>query len=122
MCVHEGTFTPGKYGEWRFDKRSYAQLPPPRHLSDPPPGMDNELVRILKRPVLALACSKICSFDGRRHDWCLQGALNRPSQSMPLIKICVGRTLICMGRTLVAGCLPMGTCHCNQACAHGNVS
>ena len=47
---------PGKYGEWRFDKRSYAQLPPPRHLGDPPPGMDNELVRILKRPVLALAC------------------------------------------------------------------
>ena len=41
---------------------------------------------------------------------------------MPLIKICVGRTLICMGRTLVAGCLPMGTCHSNQAYAHGNVS
>jgi len=37
---------PGKYGEWRFDKRSYAQLPPPRHLGDPPPGMDNGLVKI----------------------------------------------------------------------------
>ena len=42
--MHEGKFTPGKFGEWRFDKRSYSQGPPPRHLGDPPPGMDNELV------------------------------------------------------------------------------
>lgn len=34
----------GKYGEWRFDKRTYAQLPPPRHLSEPPRGMKNALV------------------------------------------------------------------------------
>ena len=45
--MHEGKFTPGKFGEWRFDKRSYSQRPPPRHLGDPPPGMDNELVSIL---------------------------------------------------------------------------
>ena len=43
----EGTFTPGKYGEWRFDKRTYAGLPPPRNLGEPPPGMTNELVRHL---------------------------------------------------------------------------
>ena len=45
--MHEGKFTPGKFGEWRFDKRSYSQQPPPRHLGDPPPGMDNELVSSL---------------------------------------------------------------------------
>ncbi|KDD75345.1 hypothetical protein H632_c731p1 [Helicosporidium sp. ATCC 50920] len=43
----EGEFTPGKYGAWRFDKRSYAALPPPRNLGEPPAGMKNELVRHL---------------------------------------------------------------------------
>ena len=37
----------GKFGEWRFDKRSYAVRPPPRNLSEPPAGMKNELVRHL---------------------------------------------------------------------------
>ena len=37
----------GKYGEWRFDKRSYSGNPPPRNLGEPPPGMKNELVRHL---------------------------------------------------------------------------
>ena len=35
----------GKFGEWRFDKRSYAARPPPRNLKEPPEGMKNELVR-----------------------------------------------------------------------------
>ena len=39
-----GEHMPGKYGEWRFDKRSYAQLPPPRHLDVPPDLVSNELV------------------------------------------------------------------------------
>lgn len=43
----EGKFTPGKYGEWRFDKRSYASLPPKKPLSQPPQGMDNDLVRLM---------------------------------------------------------------------------
>ncbi len=48
MCTFtQGEFTPGKYGDWRFDKRTYAQLPPPRGLSSPPHGMSNELVRHL---------------------------------------------------------------------------
>ena len=42
-----GTFTPGIMGEWRFDKRSYSQSPPPRNLSQPPSGMKNDLVRLL---------------------------------------------------------------------------
>jgi hydroxyproline O-arabinosyltransferase len=44
--TRKGVFTPGKYGEWRFDKRTYAQLPPPRHLSEPPRCMRNALVCI----------------------------------------------------------------------------
>lgn len=42
-----GVFTPGKYGEWRFDKRSYSGGPPPRKLGQPPAGMKNDLVRFL---------------------------------------------------------------------------
>ena len=34
----EGEFTPGKYGAWRFDKRTYAAMPPPRRLAAPPAG------------------------------------------------------------------------------------
>ena len=41
----DGMFTPGKVGEWRFDKRTYSQMPPPRNLGEPPPGMANNLVR-----------------------------------------------------------------------------
>ena len=47
MVCTQGEFTPGKYGEWRFDKRTYAQQPPPRHLGSPPDRMSNELVRHL---------------------------------------------------------------------------
>lgn len=42
----KGEFTPGKYGEWRFDKRTYHQQPPPRNLGMPPAGIQNELVRL----------------------------------------------------------------------------
>lgn len=45
--TNEGVFTPGKFGEWRFDKRTYSGLPPPRGLAEPPVGMQNELVRHL---------------------------------------------------------------------------
>lgn len=44
---HTGEFTPGKYGEWRFDKRSFSGKPIPRHLEDPPKNMQNDLVRAL---------------------------------------------------------------------------
>eukprot|EP00198_Chlamydomonas_reinhardtii_P000268 XP_001689603.1 predicted protein [Chlamydomonas reinhardtii] len=42
-----GEFTPGKFGEWRFDKRTYGSRPPPRHLGEPPKNMKNDLVRAL---------------------------------------------------------------------------
>ncbi|KAL6570123.1 hypothetical protein OROMI_014637 [Orobanche minor] len=34
-----GKLTYGKTGEWRFDKRTYLDGPPPRNLSLPPPGV-----------------------------------------------------------------------------------
>lgn len=36
----------GKFGFWRFDKRTYAK-PPPRRLGDPPEKMQNDMVRAL---------------------------------------------------------------------------
>eukprot|EP00879_Flechtneria_rotunda_P031166 GHRR01034020.1.p1 GENE.GHRR01034020.1~~GHRR01034020.1.p1 ORF type:complete len:303 (+),score=76.00 GHRR01034020.1:478-1386(+) len=42
----DGRHTPGKYGFWRFDKRTYIK-PPPRHLGDPPEKMQNDMVRAL---------------------------------------------------------------------------
>ncbi len=48
VCVSiAGEFTPGKYGEWRFDKRSYGGRPIPRNLGPPPANMKNDLVRFL---------------------------------------------------------------------------
>jgi hypothetical protein len=37
----------GKYGHWRFDKRTYAVMPPPRHLGPPPEGTTNEMIKAL---------------------------------------------------------------------------
>ena len=42
-----GEHMPGKFGEWRFDKRSYHDKAPPRNLSAPPPNMKNDLVQTL---------------------------------------------------------------------------
>ena len=42
-----GSFTPGKFGEWRFDKRTYQNGIPPRDLLPPPQKCDNELVKLL---------------------------------------------------------------------------
>uniref|UniRef100_A0A8I7B9J1 Hydroxyproline O-arabinosyltransferase-like domain-containing protein n=1 Tax=Hordeum vulgare subsp. vulgare TaxID=112509 RepID=A0A8I7B9J1_HORVV len=35
----KGVLTYGKIGEWRFDKRSYQDRPPPRNLTLPPLGV-----------------------------------------------------------------------------------
>lgn len=40
----QGELTFGKVGEWRFDKRSYLDAPPPRNLSLPPPGVPESVV------------------------------------------------------------------------------
>ncbi|KAK3038956.1 hypothetical protein RJ639_027441 [Escallonia herrerae] len=40
----KGELTYGKFGEWRFDKRSYLRGPPPRNLSLPPPGVPESVV------------------------------------------------------------------------------
>ncbi|KAH9619037.1 hypothetical protein KSS87_009869 [Heliosperma pusillum] len=40
----QGELTYGKIGEWRFDKRSYDQVAPPRNLTMPPPGVSQSVV------------------------------------------------------------------------------
>jgi hypothetical protein len=42
-----GAFTPGKIGQWRFDKRQWMSSVPPKNLPLPPAGCDNELVKRL---------------------------------------------------------------------------
>ena len=48
---NQGEFTPGKYGEWRFDKREYISVPPPRNLTEPPKMCKSELVRHLIKSI-----------------------------------------------------------------------
>lgn len=92
--TRKGAFTPGKYGEWRFDKRTYAQLPPPRHLSEPPRGMKNALVgccflwssMILVCSLLNMSVRTVCVCFGHGrwllHQWLwLVGGLVLPDQA-----------------------------------------
>lgn len=44
----QGKMTPGKFGEWRFDKRSYSNVWPPKNLSLPPPGVPESVVTLVK--------------------------------------------------------------------------
>ncbi|PNH11871.1 hypothetical protein TSOC_001280, partial [Tetrabaena socialis] len=64
-----GEFTPGKFGEWRFDKRTYGSKPPPRHLGEPPKPMHNDLVRALINSIneatAALPCWEQYAESGR---------------------------------------------------------
>ncbi|CAA6667842.1 unnamed protein product [Spirodela intermedia] len=45
----KGELTYGKIGEWRFDKRSHLQGPPPRNISLPPPGVPESVVTLVKK-------------------------------------------------------------------------
>uniref|UniRef100_A0ACD5VMY0 Uncharacterized protein n=1 Tax=Avena sativa TaxID=4498 RepID=A0ACD5VMY0_AVESA len=44
----KGVLTYGKIGEWRFDKRTYQDRPPPRNLTLPPPGVPESVVTLVK--------------------------------------------------------------------------
>ncbi|KAL7159012.1 hypothetical protein ABFS83_01G001000 [Erythranthe nasuta] len=44
----QGKLTYGKIGEWRFDKRSYDNVWPPRNLSMPPNGVPESVVTLVK--------------------------------------------------------------------------
>ena len=44
----EGVFTPGKFGAWRFDKRSYMGGAPPRNLTMPPKGTNPVVVKLME--------------------------------------------------------------------------
>ena len=48
----QGRLTYGKIGEWRFDKRSFGSVPPPRNLPLPPPGV--------AQSVVSLKCILLC--------------------------------------------------------------
>ncbi|KAL6606085.1 hypothetical protein ACP70R_041738 [Stipagrostis hirtigluma subsp. patula] len=44
----KGKLTYGKIGEWRFDKRSFENKPPPRNLPLPPNGVPQSVVTLVK--------------------------------------------------------------------------
>ncbi|KAL0397640.1 UNVERIFIED_CONTAM: Hydroxyproline O-arabinosyltransferase RDN2 [Sesamum calycinum] len=44
----KGELIYGKIGEWRFDKRSYLDGPPPQNLSLPPAGVPESVVTLVK--------------------------------------------------------------------------
>lgn len=44
----KGKLMYGKIGEWRFDKRTYTQKPPPRNLPLPPNGVPQSVVTLVK--------------------------------------------------------------------------
>ncbi|KAG5540980.1 hypothetical protein RHGRI_021015 [Rhododendron griersonianum] len=44
----QGKLTYGKIGEWRFDKRSFDAVWPPRNLPMPPPGVPESVVTLVK--------------------------------------------------------------------------
>ncbi|KAJ8641240.1 hypothetical protein MRB53_017934 [Persea americana] len=44
----KGKLTYGKIGEWRFDKRSYGDRPPPKNLPLPPAGVPESVVTLVK--------------------------------------------------------------------------
>ena len=44
LFLMQGKLTYGKIGEWRFDKRSYTKIPPPKNLTLPPPGVPESVV------------------------------------------------------------------------------
>lgn len=44
----KGKLTYGKIGEWRFDKRSFDNVAPPRNLPLPPPGVPDSVVTLVK--------------------------------------------------------------------------
>ncbi|GKA52315.1 hypothetical protein Tco_0745511 [Tanacetum coccineum] len=48
MQTGSGKLTYGKIGEWRFDKRSFDNVYPPRNLPLPPPGVPESVVTLVK--------------------------------------------------------------------------
>ncbi|GFZ16724.1 hypothetical protein Acr_25g0011330 [Actinidia rufa] len=44
----QGNLTYGKIGEWRFDKRSFDAVWPPKNLPLPPPGVPESVVTLVK--------------------------------------------------------------------------
>ncbi|KAL5226773.1 hypothetical protein ABZP36_015038 [Zizania latifolia] len=60
----KGVLTYGKIGEWRFDKRTYQDRPPPRNLTLPPPGVPESVVTLVK--MVNEASANLPGWDGGR--------------------------------------------------------
>eukprot|EP00898_Chlorokybus_atmophyticus_P005590 jgi/Chlat1/6031/Chrsp4S00489 len=43
----QGSFTPGKIGQWRFDKRAFSSSWPPKNYTKPPKGVPELTVRLI---------------------------------------------------------------------------
>lgn len=54
--VSQGKLTYGKIGEWRFDKRSFTDGPPPRNLAMPPPGVPESVVSMNNCHAMSYIC------------------------------------------------------------------
>ncbi|KAL0330574.1 UNVERIFIED_CONTAM: Hydroxyproline O-arabinosyltransferase 1 [Sesamum radiatum] len=55
----QGKLTYGKIGEWRFDKRSYDNIWPPRNLTLPPPGVPESVSVRMQHSAVELSGSYI---------------------------------------------------------------
>ncbi|KAL0291029.1 UNVERIFIED_CONTAM: Hydroxyproline O-arabinosyltransferase 1 [Sesamum angustifolium] len=55
----QGKLTYGKIGEWRFDKRSYDNIWPPRNLTLPPPGVPESVIVRMQQSAVELSGSYI---------------------------------------------------------------
>lgn len=55
----QGELTYGKIGEWRFDKRAYDHVQPPRNLPLPPPGVSESVVSAIIPFVPIYCCGSL---------------------------------------------------------------
>lgn len=55
----KGVHMPGKFGEWRFDKRTYSEKYPPKNLTLPPKGVPETVVQLIESINEAAANSRI---------------------------------------------------------------
>lgn len=65
----QGELTYGKIGEWRFDKRSYDSVAPPRNLPLPPPGVPESVVCYMS-PLKSQAYCYLIGYTKKMEDMC----------------------------------------------------
>jgi hypothetical protein len=89
--ARNGTHVRGAFGEWRFDKRTYAAKAPPRHLGAPPENVTNPHVRALisalNEATAAIPCweayralGRVAECGGERADGVWAGVAERAAE------------------------------------------